>query len=229
MVRERRRLFLHKGAWHKFRGYAYSQLAKISNQHEQVAAIRDFEEEHGIEHDTNYDTVRLAREERAAGHDERCLQQLTGEQLAEYDRHWRAGIEGDEDRHGSKRFYGRKRWGFDLKFATHLVRLIQECEQILTVGDIDLRRDSARLRDIRAGNWTESQVREWFQRREKELEPLYLSSKVVPYSPDEQAIKALLLEVLEEHYGSLAGAVAVESQAVQALRDIRAVLDRCKV
>jgi predicted nucleotidyltransferase len=30
MVRERRRLFLHKGAWHKFKGYAYSQLHKMS-------------------------------------------------------------------------------------------------------------------------------------------------------------------------------------------------------
>lgn len=30
-VRERRHLFLHKGCWHKFKGYAYSQLIKLEH------------------------------------------------------------------------------------------------------------------------------------------------------------------------------------------------------
>jgi len=30
LVRENRRLFLHKGAWPKFKGYAYSQLHKLA-------------------------------------------------------------------------------------------------------------------------------------------------------------------------------------------------------
>ena len=29
-MRENRRLFLHKGAWPKFKGYAYSQLHKLA-------------------------------------------------------------------------------------------------------------------------------------------------------------------------------------------------------
>ena len=32
LVRENRRLFLHKGAWPKFKGYAYSQLHKLANK-----------------------------------------------------------------------------------------------------------------------------------------------------------------------------------------------------
>ena len=32
LVRENRRLFLHKGAWPKFKGYAYSQLHKIATK-----------------------------------------------------------------------------------------------------------------------------------------------------------------------------------------------------
>jgi predicted nucleotidyltransferase len=31
-VRENRKLFLHKGAWFKFKGYAYSQLYKLKNK-----------------------------------------------------------------------------------------------------------------------------------------------------------------------------------------------------
>jgi uncharacterized protein len=29
LVRENRKIFLHKGSWHKFKGYAYSQIHKI--------------------------------------------------------------------------------------------------------------------------------------------------------------------------------------------------------
>jgi predicted nucleotidyltransferase len=163
LVRERRRIFLHKGSWHKFRGYAYSQLAKMSSKTPEA---------------------------------------------------------------GSKRAALRDRFGFDVKFAMHLVRLIGEVEQILTTGDIDLRRDCEMLRDIRRGNWTEAQVREWFHKREKELEPLYTTSTAVPYGPDEEAIKALLLQCLEDHYGSLGNCVVSESRAVAALRDIRAIIDR---
>jgi predicted nucleotidyltransferase len=31
-IRENRRLFLHKGAWHRFRGYAYAQMHKIDTR-----------------------------------------------------------------------------------------------------------------------------------------------------------------------------------------------------
>ncbi len=227
MVRERRRLFLHKGAWHKFRGYAYSQLAKISNQWTQVADIRQFEDHHGLGHDISRGVVEHEVLCRASGHanSDLLLCGLSAKDLQEYERLWRAGLEGGENGRGSKRFHGRKRFGYDVKFAMHLVRLIGECEQILTMGDIDLRRDSAMLRDVRAGNWTEQALREWFARREKELDPLYVNSTAVPYEPDEKAIKALLLEVLEEHYGSLSGCAVTEDRVLKALRDIRAILD----
>jgi predicted nucleotidyltransferase len=32
MVRDRRREFLHKGCWHKFKGYAYAQMTKIKDK-----------------------------------------------------------------------------------------------------------------------------------------------------------------------------------------------------
>jgi uncharacterized protein len=36
MARDRRKIFLHKGSYHKFRGYAYSQLHKIGNKNTEV-------------------------------------------------------------------------------------------------------------------------------------------------------------------------------------------------
>lgn len=32
MVRDNRKLFLHKGSYHKFRGYAYASLNKLGNR-----------------------------------------------------------------------------------------------------------------------------------------------------------------------------------------------------
>lgn len=128
-----------------------------------------------------------------------------------------------------KRVAIREKYGYDVKFASHLVRLIQEVEQILAEGDIDLQRDRKMLTDIRNGNWTEQQVRDWFMQREPLLEKLYHESNAVPYEPDEPAIKALLLECLEHHYGSLEKAIVVEGRSDQALRDIKSIIERAGI
>jgi predicted nucleotidyltransferase len=163
MVRERRRLFLHKGCWHKFRGYAYAQIAKL---------------------------------------------------------------DGKRPEPGSRRAEYIEKYGFDVKYAVHLVRLILECEQALVEGDIDLRRHSDLLRAVRRGEWSKQQVLDWFYDKERVLEPLYHSSKVLPYRPDEDAIKTLLLNCLEHHYGSLGNALVVPGRAEQALKDIQVIIDK---
>jgi len=62
-VRANRRLFLHKGAMHKFRGYAFSQMSKIRNKvnssnPKRAAAIEQF----GYDTKFSYHVVRLALE-----------------------------------------------------------------------------------------------------------------------------------------------------------------------
>lgn len=162
LVRENRRLFLHKGAWPKFKGYAYSQLHKMA--------------------------TKTAKGRRA--------------ELAE-------------------------RHGYDTKFGYHVVRLVSECEQILMEGDIDLQRNNEPLKAIRRGEWTEERLRQWFADKESHLERLYAESPL-PATPDEERIKTLLLNCLEEHYGSLDGCVVEPDRAVAALRSIQAELDRVK-
>lgn len=161
MVRENRKLFLHKGAWHKFKGYAYSQLSKMK--------VLNRENEH---------------------------------RQASIDRH-----------------------GYDVKFAYHVVRLINEVEQIMVEHDLDLTRNNEQLKAIRAGEWTKEQIENYFDSKERELESLYLSS-TLPYSPDEAKIKQLLLNCLEQHYGSLDKAIVVPEAPIQALRDISQTMDK---
>lgn len=230
MVRERRRSFLHKGAWHKFKGYAYSQLSKIDSQSDRTEAIRAFEAANRIPHEANYEMIESI-DTGGKVYVFPSLLVLAGdrEKWAEYKRLWRDGIEGTKDRKGSKRFASRKRLGYDAKFATHLVRLVQEVEQILLNGDIDLRRDAELLKDVRGGKWTEKQVREWFHRRETEIEPLYLSSKAIPHKPDETAVKTLLLECLEHHYGKLDHCPVDEAKAIATLRQVAAIIQEAGV
>lgn len=106
----------------------------------------------------------------------------------------------------STRYEMVQKYGYDLKFAYHVVRLLNEVEQILTEGDLDLERNREQLKSIRRGDWSKEQIVEYFQNKEKELESLYTKSSL-PHSPDEEKIKRILLECLEIHYGSIDDAI----------------------
>ena len=161
IVRENRKKFLHRGAFHKFKGYAFSQMSKL----------------------------------------------------------------GRKVKKNEKRQETIDRVGYDCKNAYQLVRLCFECEQILTEHDLDLERNREQLKAIRRGEWSEEQVREFFVSKEKFLEKLYEES-TLPFGPDEDMIKALLMKVLESHYGSLGNVIRdTGDMAVRALLEIRKIVD----
>jgi predicted nucleotidyltransferase len=132
---------------------------------------------------------------------------------------------GNKERKSSKRQKMIEEFGFDVKFGYHIVRLLNEVEQILTEGDLDLMRNREQLKSIRRGEWTEAQVRDYFTRKEAELESLYRESKL-PVGPDEDQVRTLLLTCLEEHYGNLEKCVVRPDQAVRALREVNEVLQK---
>lgn len=160
MVRDHRKMFLHKGAWHKFKGYAYGQMQKMKVKNPDENSVR-------------YEMV--------------------------------------------------QKYGYDVKFAYHVVRLLDEAEQIMTEGDIDLMRNREQLKSIRRGDWKMSDIEEHFVRREKELGSLYTSS-TLRHKPDEPAITKLLLECLEEHYGNLDSMVRAQDPAIDILRQIKGLV-----
>jgi predicted nucleotidyltransferase len=60
-VRENRKLFLHRGAWSKFKNYAYSQLHKLSTKVAQGQRV-ELVAEHGFDTKFAYHVVRLILE-----------------------------------------------------------------------------------------------------------------------------------------------------------------------
>lgn len=136
-VRFERQKFLHKGCYHKFLGYAHSQMKKIKNKNPQ------------------------------------------GKRKAIVDK-----------------------FGFDTKYASHLYRLANECEQILRTGDLDLKESSDYMRYIRSGNVSLESLEDWFEAKKIELESLYQSSPL-RHSPDENFIKWLLERTIRRFHGHL--------------------------
>ena len=116
--------------------------------------------------------------------------------------------------------------GFDLKFAMHLVRLANEAEQILIHHDLDLRQNNEHLKAIRRGDIKEQEIREWFSEKEKYLQKLYHES-TLRHSPDEDAIKQLLLNCLEHHFGSLDKAINNPDKYEIATKQISKILQSC--
>ena len=164
MVRENRDLFLHKGSWFKFKGYAYSQLHKMKNKNPI-----------------------------------------------------------------GKRKETVEKYGYDVKFAYHTIRLLDEVEQILQDGTINLQRNREQLKAIRRGDVTERDIIKWAAEKELALEKLYNESKL-QHNPDEEKLKQLLVDCLEQHYGTLENVIPTSIDVKEkALLEIVDVLTNHKI
>jgi len=183
-VREHRKLFLSKKCWHKFKGYAYSQLHKAKTKHAKVFV--EHCQKYDIPFDANIKDILspLAGDDNAVGNMLSIVNKVR------------------QNGHMSKRIETIAEYGYDTKFLYHTVRLLDECEQILEYQDLDLTRSRKFLRAIRNGEFTLDHLEEYFYQKMSQLEELYAKS-TLRHSPDEVAIKNLLLECLEMHYGSL--------------------------
>lgn len=129
---------------------------------------------------------------------------------------------------GMKRSGKRKeiqdKWGWDLKFGMHVVRLLYEAEMILSEGDMDLRRHKEHLKSIRRGEMSEVDVRKWAADKERQLEEVFTKS-TLREKPDENEIKNLLVHCLEHHYGSLKSVITLPDKHKSMLNQIKKLLE----
>jgi predicted nucleotidyltransferase len=92
-----------------------------------------------------------------------------------------------------------KKFGYDVKEASHIPRLLNQIEQILTIGDLDLHKNNQILLEIRNGKWTIDQIEKFYENKIKYLNSL--TTIAVPEKPDENAIRKLLINCIETHCG----------------------------
>lgn len=218
MIRDNKKIFLHKGLWPKFKGYSYSQQAKMSNKEVNVEETIKFEKEYCVPHNTKFKEIEDEIASRRAGNPAKNLSNLSDTLLEEY-----RNIFSDGMHKSSSRFELVKEMGYDVKFATHTIRLLLEAEQLLSTGELNLQRDKEYLKTIRAGKFSIEEIRQTASDKEKFLESLYEKS-TLPWGPDENKIKKLLLDCLEEHYGNLSGCIVRQDAALEAISKVEDIL-----
>jgi predicted nucleotidyltransferase len=128
---------------------------------------------------------------------------------------------------GSKRYDSVMKYGYDVKFAYHVVRLVEQAQMVMEHGDLDLEANRELLKSIRRGDWTLEELKAWYKKREGELQTLYIESKL-PLKADEDKVKELLFQCLEMHFGSLAKYFNLEGSnriALDKMRRIRGIIE----
>ena len=116
----------------------------------------------------------------------------------------------------TKRMETVRKYGMDVKFAYHIIRLVGEVEQIMREGDLTLDRKDRRehMKAIRNGEWTFEQIADWFDSKEKELQLLYNNCKIIPYSPRFDEIRRLLRKCLEMKFGDLSKTIGGNEKSI---------------
>lgn len=137
---------------------------------------------------------------RTLGFDENFIEVLKKERAykakkEEWDQyqHWKA-------HRNPKRAAIEEKFGFDLKHASHLVRLLKMCKEIVETGKVNVKRthDREELLAIKNhGIWSYEQVVEWADKQEKEIQKIASTSTVLPKEPNVQILDNLCVNLIQ--------------------------------
>jgi len=103
----------------------------------------------------------------------------------------------------SKRKEYFEKFGYDVKMAYHPLRLLDNLHQVLTVGDIDLMRNNKQCQRMRKGElFSFKEFESYVTDKINQLEKLADANNSLSIKPQRQALQQLLIECIEEYYGS---------------------------
>jgi uncharacterized protein len=95
-----------------------------------------------------------------------------------------------------------EKFGYDVKMAYHLLRLLDEIDQMLTTNDIDLQRNNTECLCMRAGEWGSfEKLESYCASKLLGLEGLLVKG-VVPTEPQSAKLHQLLNNCIEQFYGT---------------------------
>jgi len=92
--------------------------------------------------------------------------------------------------------------GYDLKFAYHTARLLEEGIQILNEGDLDLQKSRKLLKSIRNGDWEFKDFDEYYNTTKSRISKAVENSDL-PEKPRMGRIRNLLVECIEHRHGDM--------------------------
>jgi len=205
---DNRDLFVSKKARHTFSGYAFSQLRRIKQHQRWLTDApeqpdreamglnphkRDFNEDH-------LNALRIIpRDLIQEDHREIIRAELA---YSAAQREWKEYQRWCKERNPA-RLHLEQQFGFDVKHASHLVRLLRMGEEILDGRGVIVNRrgvDADELKSILQGAWSYDELVAYADAMDAKLDALYETS-TLQHEPDHAAIENLLMGVFEEHFG----------------------------
>jgi len=104
------------------------------------------------------------------------------------------------------------KFGYDVKMAYHTLRLLDQLEQLLTVGDLDLMKNKEECKAMRKGEWgTWKEFEKFTLEKLRYVEDLSRNGTLPP-EPRTVAVGELLKNCVESYYGSES---AMQKQATE--------------
>lgn len=212
-IRERRHEFLSSKAYHTFTGYAIGQLKRIKTHRNWLLNPPDHKptrSEFGLE-EKGQGVRELSKGVDASELDPSVISVIEKEKryktaLTQWNQYqnWKKS-------RNPQRSALEAEYGYDTKHAMHLVRLLRMGKEILTTGDLTVRRsDADELLDIRKGKWSyDDLISSLVEPLQEELDRIYEDLKeaysnqektVVPHRVDINELSKLCAEVHEKFW-----------------------------
>lgn len=210
MIKENRNKFLSMKCKHTFSGYAYAQLKRIQTHKRWLLNPPDHKptrEEFGLKSNEIISFSQLSAMNKIVNDgfkiEDNALELIRKENTyRNANKEWSDYQEWKRTRN-PVRAELEKKYGYDVKHATHLVRLMRMGYEILTEGKVIVERpDAGELRDIRNGAWNYEKVKDFAQEMDSKMNDLYDHPEkcAIPYSPDTEFLDNLLIEIIEGYW-----------------------------
>lgn len=140
-----------------------------------------------------------------APHRDKFLSKNAAQQYLGFAESQRMRLTGERGmgRHGQRPDLVEK-YGFDVKFAMHYIRLLYECRELLKDQNLTLPRpepERGHLIDIRSGKYTQDQVFQVGRELNAECEAL-LGKSNLPEAPDKNEVSEIIASAYLRHWGS---------------------------
>lgn len=205
-----RELFLSKRARYSFAGYAFGQLQRIKLHRAHLLNPPKAEpqrEDYGLPKDKKLITsdqhgaMKELLEKGSLQEDDlspNFLQSLAKEKAYfQAKRQWDQYQEWKKSRNPARAELEAK-FGYDCKHASHLVRLLRMCREILVDHKVVVKRpDREEILAVKNGMWKYDELIEWAKQQEITLDHLYETS-TLRKEADRSALHKLCIELIED-------------------------------
>ena len=200
MLRNNKKLFVSKQAYHSFNGYAYAQFKRMTHFNQEAQSDMSLLEGELAGRGIDLENLKVTQEERNSLVDNGPFEgQQVGALIDQYAGLKRKYFSGGYM--GAKRKELVRRVGYDAKNAAHLIRLLRMGIEFLVEGALHVERaDAEQLLSIKRGEWSIERVTDEAERLFKLAEEAYVRSSL-PAEPDMQKAEKLCVSIVAHFHG----------------------------